>query len=55
MGRRERASDSIYSMLVTSAIEKIELPLSPPPTIPFFFINCTHGNSLKGCNLNSGS
>lgn len=30
-GRRVQASNSIYSMLVTSAIEKIEPPLFPPP------------------------
>lgn len=54
MGRREIASNSIYSMLATSATEKIEPPLSPPPTTPFPFINYAHGNSLKGCNLYSG-
>lgn len=50
-GERER--DSIYSVLVTSAIEKIEPPPFPPPTTPFPFINCHHRNSLKGYNLNS--
>lgn len=50
----ERGRDSIYSVLVTSAIEKIEPPLFPPPTTPSPFINCPHRNSLKGYNLYSG-
>lgn len=40
-GEREREQLDI-STLVTSAIEKIEPPLFPPPTTPFPFINCTH-------------
>lgn len=52
--RGEWERDSVYSVLVTTATEKIEPPLFPPLTTPLPFINCPHRNSLKGYNLYSG-